>query len=319
MALCFVSIKAFCQKPKAIYYLNKSGYVYPDINGADYQLLIMPPDPSADKNLFIVKEYYANGDLRFISGTKSLKLQEIDPKTPGFFKPVLQGGYTSYFHNGHKMESTYYEDGSRVGDDILYYPNGKLYYSKTGVKDKPAFYNECRDSTGNVLFENGNGRGIDFLDERFKDYLTGDVVNGLPRGEWKGKHSDTTDIVGTYKDGELETEAMVDKNGQKTYIKVDVVAAYPGGPQAFSKFLAQNVHYPALAREDNTQGRVIITFVVDAAGKLTDIKVLRGIGDGCNEEAVRVLTLSPVWTPGMVDNKPVRLQYSVPIDFNLTK
>jgi len=322
IALCFSFAIAFCQKPEAVYFLNKSGYLYPNIKDADYILIILPPDTSIDKNLFVVKEYYvnANGALRFIGGTRSLKLDDMYPKTPGvFFKPALQGGYISYFPNGHKMEIANYEDGSPMGDVVQYYPNGKLYCVKAILKDKPALYKECRDSTGNVLFENGNGKGVAFLDESFKNYLAGEVINGLAQGEWNGKLNDTTNSIGTYKDGELKTELVVDKNGQKTYIKLDVPAVFPGGPQAFSKFLAQNIHYPARARENNTQGRVIVGFVVDSTGKLSNIKVLRRVGDGCDEEAVRVLMLSPIWTPGLVDNKPVRVQYSVPISFSLGK
>jgi TonB family protein len=318
IALCFSSIEAFCQKPEVTYYLNKSGYRFPNIKDADYLLLIMPPDPSADNNLYVVKEYYANGDLRFISGTRSLKLKDIDPKVPGYYKPILQGGYVSYFHNSHKMEIANYEDGNPVGDDILYYPNGKLYCTKTFVKDKPALYKECRDSTGNVLFENGNGKGLAFLDERFKNYLSGEVINGLPQGEWIGKLDDTTNTVGTYKNGELKTEAKLDKSGEKTYMLADTVAAFPGGPNAFSKFLARNMRYPAVAREANTQGRVIVSFTIDKEGRLGNFIIRRSVSKEIDAEAIRVLKMSPDWKPGMVDGQPVKIVYSIPLGFSLS-
>jgi len=122
-----------------------------------------------------------------------------------------------------------------------------------------------------------------------------------------------------YHNGEQTAQYQTGSDGQKTYYMLRAIPEFPGGAQAFGQFLGQNIVYPIVARQNNTQGRVIITFVVDAEGKLTDIKVVRGIGSGCDEEAVRVLKLSPLWTPGMVDNKPVRTQYSVPISFSLGK
>ena len=67
------------------------------------------------------------------------------------------------------------------------------------------------------------------------------------------------------------------------------------------------------------QGKVFLTFVVERDGSLTDIKVLRGIGGGCDEEAVRVISASPKWQPGMQDGRAVRTQFTVPINFSLTK
>ena len=83
--------------------------------------------------------------------------------------------------------------------------------------------------------------------------------------------------------------------------------------------MSKTIRYPAVARENNVQGRVILTFVVERDGSLTDIKVSRGIGDGCDEEAVRVLKASPHWKPGIQNGRPVRVQYSVPIVFALSE
>ncbi|MEO6632074.1 MAG: energy transducer TonB [Mucilaginibacter sp.] len=84
------------------------------------------------------------------------------------------------------------------------------------------------------------------------------------------------------------------------------------------KFLGRTVRYPATARENNTQGSVRVSFVVEKDGALTDIKVTRGIGDGCDEEAVRVMKLSPKWIPGSQGGKAVRVVYSIPISFALS-
>jgi protein TonB len=74
-----------------------------------------------------------------------------------------------------------------------------------------------------------------------------------------------------------------------------------------------------LQEKTTLQGRVILTFVVERDGSLTDIKVVRGIGSGCDEEAVRALKASPKWKPGIQNGKPVRVQYSVPVAFSLAQ
>ncbi|AYL98680.1 M56 family metallopeptidase [Mucilaginibacter celer] len=101
------------------------------------------------------------------------------------------------------------------------------------------------------------------------------------------------------------------------FTSVEQVPEFPGGIEAFGKFLAINLKYPKAARDNNVQGRVIITFIVEKDGSLTDMKVVRGIGSGCDEEAVRVLKLSPAWKCGTQNGHPVKVQYSVPISFKL--
>lgn len=105
----------------------------------------------------------------------------------------------------------------------------------------------------------------------------------------------------------------------KIFSAVDQAPSFPDDMGKFYKFLQNNVRYPADAAMKNVQGKVFLTFVVEKDGSLTDIRVLRGIGSGCDEEAVRVLKLSPKWNPGMQNNRPVRVQYTMPISFALEK
>jgi protein TonB len=77
------------------------------------------------------------------------------------------------------------------------------------------------------------------------------------------------------------------------------------------------IHYPSMARRYNVQGRVIVSFVIEVDGSLNDIKVVKGIGGGCDEEAVRAIKLSPRWTPGTINGRPVRVKYNVPVQFVL--
>jgi len=90
-----------------------------------------------------------------------------------------------------------------------------------------------------------------------------------------------------------------------------------GGAAAWSKFLMKNIKYPEMAANIRAQGAVWLSFIVEADGKLSNIKVVRSAGYGMDEEAIRVLKLAPAWRPGIQNGNPVRVSYSIPIRFVL--
>ncbi|MFA6944500.1 MAG: TonB family protein [Pedobacter sp.] len=118
--------------------------------------------------------------------------------------------------------------------------------------------------------------------------------------------------------GEAPKEAEVtEDNSIKDFASVEVLPEFQGGMAGWGKYLQKNLKYPPMARENNITGRVIMSFVVEKNGQLTDIKVLRGIGGGCDEEAIRVLKNAPTWKPGIQNGRPVRVAYTMPIFFQL--
>ncbi len=98
---------------------------------------------------------------------------------------------------------------------------------------------------------------------------------------------------------------------------VESMPGFPGGDGARIKYLNENIKYPQMARESGIQGRVFVTFVVEKDGNVTDVRVLRGIGGGCDEEAVRVIKNMPRWNAGKQRGKSVRVQFNMPILFKL--
>lgn len=98
---------------------------------------------------------------------------------------------------------------------------------------------------------------------------------------------------------------------------VESMPDFPGGDEARMTYLRDNIKYPQIARESSISGTVYVTFVVEKDGRVTDIKILRGIGGGCDEEAVRVIKSMPRWNPGKQRGKPVRVQFNMPIKFSL--
>lgn len=104
---------------------------------------------------------------------------------------------------------------------------------------------------------------------------------------------------------------------EKIFIVVEDQPSFPGGEKARMQYLANNIDYPQLARESGIQGTVYVTFVVEKDGSVTDVRVLRGIGGGCDEEAIEVVKNMPKWKPGKQRGKPVRVQFNMPIRFTL--
>jgi TonB family protein len=103
----------------------------------------------------------------------------------------------------------------------------------------------------------------------------------------------------------------------KVFKVVEQLPEFPGGVEAFGKFLGTNIRYPKDAREKKIQGRDICSFIVEEDGSLSDIKVVKGVSPDIDKESVRVLKLSPNWKAGMQNNKKVRVQYAVPINYTL--
>jgi protein TonB len=92
---------------------------------------------------------------------------------------------------------------------------------------------------------------------------------------------------------------------------------FPGGMEALYKYLRDNIKYPQLARDNNITGKVYVTFVVERDGSIANPRVLKDIGGGCGAEAIRVVKSMPKWTPGKQRGKAVRVQFNLPVSFNL--
>lgn len=100
-------------------------------------------------------------------------------------------------------------------------------------------------------------------------------------------------------------------------LKKIVMPEFPGGPAECMKFLAQNIRYPKKARENGTQGRVVVQFVVDKDGSIDDIKIVNSVSWELNDEAKRVIKKMPKFKPGTIGGEPARMQSFLPVMFRL--
>jgi len=115
----------------------------------------------------------------------------------------------------------------------------------------------------------------------------------------------------------VEMEEEVAAANPEIFTDVEEMPSFPGGDQELLRFIAENTKYPPLARENGVQGIVVVTCVVDERGRIDKVQLLRGIGGGCDEEAIRVLKAMPLWSPGKQRGMPVRVQYNFPFRFTL--
>lgn len=117
---------------------------------------------------------------------------------------------------------------------------------------------------------------------------------------------------------EIVFEEVEEEVADEIFTVVEEMAEFKGGAGAFAKYLQSNVVYPHQARRMGVEGKVFVQFIVGKDGSLSDIKVLKGLGAGCDEEAIRVMKKSPPWNAAKQRGRPVRLRMVIPLNFTLS-
>lgn len=149
--------------------------------------------------------------------------------------------------------------------------------------------------------------------DEMKDKVGGSETVENPDGDPNAK---SLPIADNNSNGNGGSEGAVEGTADKEFVSVEQMPEYEGGMQKMFKFIGRNLRYPSQAVENNVQGSVIVQFVVDRDGSVNKVSILRGIGVGCDEEAMRVVRLLK-FTPGKQNGRPVKVQFSLPIKFTL--
>ncbi len=300
---------AFAQRQN-VYYLKNNGRSVSTHDSADYTRIVREPDSGSV--LYKVMEYYPNGTAKLLGLSST-----IDPIK-------FEGVSTTFDKNGKRGAVLNFKAGRLLGEQYYYYANGKLREARTYLppdKDFKESYliNIYNDSTGKALVTAGNGHYQNH-DYQNKTFSEGDLKDGLKQGEWKiSVNNDSVMVNETYNSGSFVKGTAKFANGEVLiYDKPETLPQFPGGISAFGKFLGRTLRYPADAQRNGIQGRVMLSFVVEKDGSLTDIHpVGKSPSPLLTEEATRVLNESPKWLPGMRYGRAVRVKYTVPIVFNL--
>jgi TonB family protein len=298
LSACF--FLTFAQKKDtSIYYLTKLGQVVSTKDNADYIMFILPKN---DTNLFPVKVFYKNGK------TRSTGYSITNNSWPKY-----QGVLTLFDTNEHKSRELNFSNDSPIVIVTAYFPNGKLYYVKYDTPvEQPVLFKECRDSTGKILVHNGNGIWKEYFDQKFDgDYIEGEVVSDLQQGQWKATLKDNSQLVLNYKDGYYDFPNA----DHKLRPILQRLPHFPGGEVEFNQFISRNIHLPEEAKRNGISGKVMVSFLVDIDGSISNIKVAKGIGGGCDEEAIRVVKLFPPWRPSIQNNEFFPMNITIPITF----
>ncbi|WP_341224521.1 TonB family protein [uncultured Arcticibacterium sp.] len=112
-------------------------------------------------------------------------------------------------------------------------------------------------------------------------------------------------------------EPPVEPKVEKEFLSSEIMPEFEGGLKKMYKWLGRNLNYPRNATVNGVEGKVIVTFIVEKDGSISDVKVLKGIGFGCDEEAERVIKKMPKWKAGIQNGKPVRVRYTIPLSFQI--
>ncbi|TFF36160.1 energy transducer TonB [Mucilaginibacter psychrotolerans] len=306
---------ACCGQQINVFYLKNNGSYVNNVDSAEYTRVINAPDSGSA--LYKVSEYYKNGKKK-LTGTSSA----INP-------PRFKGPCLTFYPNGNRQGSYTYDGGVPVGSAYDYYPNGKLYrmikYPDSVVRGNNHFKDnyliiDNLDSVGKVQVAESKGyyRGFDEKFSYIKEQ--GPVNNGLREGAWKGEDKTLKlTFIETYKNNELLSGSATDSSSlTTTYSGARMTSPqFEGGYAAFSRYIRDHIIYPNDARAHDIEGIVILQFVLEKDGSVTEIKVLRSVSKSLDEEAVRVIRESPKWIPGTRFGRPVRVSYAVPVNFKL--
>ena len=113
--------------------------------------------------------------------------------------------------------------------------------------------------------------------------------------------------------------AQTEVEDDAIFVVVENNPEFPGGSDSLYAYIARNIKYPEAAKKEKIEGRVFVTFVIEKDGQVSSAKILRDIGGGCGEEAIRVVKSMPKWKPGTQRGNPVRFQFNLPVSFMLGK
>ena len=310
---CLLTFGAIAQQPQkdaakhdsVAYYMYDQTTMAINPANANFLRLII----KKGSGTFEIQDYYADGTPRLLATSYSGDMN---------FEKGTYGIYTEFYLNGKKKYVRNYDKGKVIGADTTFYDSGKPYniviHSTSGN-----YLKTCIDTTGKILADNGNGNWVKYHFDGEQETFTGDVINGKEEGVWIHKYpGDTTNYKVEYKNGVVLPGAQ-SRPPREIFQAIEQQPGFPGGDMGLSKYLAKTLKYPDYAREHKITGRVILTFVVEKTGRLSEFNVTSSPDESLSNEALRVMKASPVWKPGIQNSLPVRVRFSMPITFTLSK
>ncbi|SNR94283.1 energy transducer TonB [Flavobacterium sp. ov086] len=305
--LFFIPILLFSQKStdKTVYFDS----IWKETTKENYEYYRIIKDYYTEKDSYKIYDYYKSGVLQ-MKGTS--KTNDGNSK---------EGEYTFYYANGNKKSLQNYYKSRVKGKFMEWYENGNPKLEGEYIDSEKGFNSDFKtyqywNSKNEHLVIDGNGN-YEEIDENLT--VTGKVKNGFKDGVWSGKDKKTnyqyTDI---YKRGEFISGKNIDSSGvEHTYDVLELRAMPKKGIQDFYNYVGQNFTKTKAAFENKISGKLFVTFIIDKDGKIVEPKVVKSLGYGLDEEAIRVITSYENWIPGQQRGVNVRVLYSIPITVHL--
>jgi len=237
---------------------------------------------------------------------------------------LINGWAFYYFENGNLKEKEYYIDGTINGADTLWYETGELKgiypYDDGKLQGLYLGWYENHKISEKYFYKNNRMYGKQF-EYYATDTLkwTGDYQKGERNGYFRSYYGNgKLKREERYEDDSLITGRILDSAGKEIeYYPFEKLPEFPGGESVLMSFISKNIVYPRSAIMNELQGRVIIGFIVDKNGRISDVKVVKSVSPSLDKEAMRVVKMMPAWTPGMRDGIPVKVAYNLPVKFVL--
>lgn len=291
LLLCSLAAKA--QTDTLIYYLDGNSQYLNSKDGMETLRMVIKPIKT--EKYYNVRDYYKDGKLKLVAQSKKDDGSELD------------GSCIEYYPNGKRKSVRNYDGYKVTGFYYAYHPNGSLNVILKISDDDRLLIDEMRDSTGKVLVTNGNGKGVDYYGPPLNYIDKGNVVNGKREGEWRRTINDTLKATLFYNNNRIDSGIGYDKAGNSYSFKSIEERAIPDdGFFQFSERLRGKVILPKEARKQNLKGSVVIEAVVGVNGQISDIKVLKGLGYGIDEQVIKLIKEDKSkWIPAKEYGKPI--------------
>ncbi len=176
-------------------------------------------------------------------------------------------------------------------------------YSRYQVKGQ----NDIREGAHQFYYRNGV---LHYVYNYLGNELHGENLSYYTSGQLKRKE--------VYEQGKfIRGECFNEDGTERAFTRFEQLPSFPGGQAELYKYLSSNLEYPSLARENGIQGQVLLSFLVNKDGSISDVQLLRDIGGGCGQEAVRLVYAMPNWIPGSFDDAPIKVRYTLPLSYKL--
>jgi len=215
-----------------------------------------------------------------------------------FILTKQDGVQREWYLSGQIKSEWIMQEGKLNGYNRTWFENGQ-------IKSDAYYKDNLQYGSDKEWYQNGQLlRSAEYTDNK---------INGKLLTYWQNGHLRRADI---YDMGELKEGQCFDSLDNKVpYIKYMEMPKFPNGD--VSAYLARTVQYPIMAQKNRIQGRVIVQFVVDKNGTISEIKVVKSVDSSLDREAIRIVSRMPNWIPGKREGEPVRVKYTLPVNFRL--